>query len=112
MGDKMYIITREDLSPGVQAVQGQHALAEFMITFPGTAKEWHENSNYLGFLSIPNEASLIELADRAVRKDLRVAWFREPDLDNQVTAIAIEPGSKSKKLCSRLKLALSHKEFS
>jgi hypothetical protein len=32
--------------------------------------------------------------------------FREPDINNEITAIAVEPSEKSRKLCSNLPLAL------
>jgi hypothetical protein len=41
---------------------------------------------------------------------LRFSIFREPDFDNQVTAIAIEPGENGKKFCSSLPLALKEYE--
>ena len=93
----MYIVTRKDLSCGIQAVQGIHAAAEFAIQYPQTHQEWHQNSNYLGFLSVENECELEKLIARAHSENIKISIFREPDIGNEVTAITIEPGSKSKK---------------
>jgi hypothetical protein len=41
-----------------------------------------------------------------MEQGIRFSVFKEPDIDNQITAIALEPGSKSKKICSNLSLAL------
>lgn len=101
------MITRSDLEPGYQAVQSGHAAIQYVFEHPECAKNWFENSNYLGFLSVTNEQELISLAERAAEKDIKFSVFREPDIDNQITAIALEPGNKSKKLCCSLKLALS-----
>jgi peptidyl-tRNA hydrolase len=102
----LYIITREDISSGYQGVQSIHAAIQFGIEHYETHKEWYEKSNYLGFLSVSNEEELIRLANKATMLEIKCSMFREPDLDNQVTAIAIAPGKRSKKLCSNLKLAL------
>lgn len=103
------MITRKDISPGYQGVQGMHAAIQFGMEYPTTNKEWFEKSNYLGFLSVPNEEELISLAEKANRLGIECSIFREPDIDNQATAIALAPGNKSKKLCSEFDLAL--KEF-
>lgn len=83
-----------------------HALRQFVKDHPDIDKEWFEKSNYLGFLSVENEHALIKLAEQALAKGIKFSIFREPDIDNQITAIAIEPGPKSKKLCSNLQLGL------
>lgn len=88
------------------SVQAQHALAEFIFQYPEISKEWFQRSNYLGFLSVQNEEDLIKLISKAQEKNIKFSVFREPDIDNQITAIALEPGNKSKKLCANLKLAL------
>ncbi len=87
-------------------MQSIHAAIQFAMEHPDTNKEWFEKSNYLGFLSVSNEAELLGLAEKANSLGIECSIFREPDVDNQATAIAIAPGNKSKKLCSNLKLAL------
>lgn len=100
------MITREDIGAGYQGVQSIHAAIQFAMEHPTTNKEWFEKSNYLGFLSVTNEEELLRLAEKAASLGIECSIFREPDIDNQVTAIAIAPGTKSKKLCSNLNLAL------
>ena len=101
------MITRSDLNPGYQAVQSLHALQEFSVQHPEVTKEWYAKSNYLGLLSVKSEPDLLLLAQKAEAKGIRVSLFREPDIGNAVTAIALEPAPASKKLCARLPLALS-----
>lgn len=94
------------MEPGYQAVQSMHALRQFTAEHPEIDKEWFEKSNYLGLLSVPNEQALVDLIEQATVHDIPFSVFREPDVDNEITAIALAPGEKSKKLCSRLPLAL------
>lgn len=105
-GDKLYIVTRADLSAGYQGVQGIHAAIQFAFENPDVNKEWFEKSNYLGFLSVHNEQELQLLIQKAYERNIKCSVFREPDIDNQITAIALAPGEQTKKLCSRLPLAL------
>jgi peptidyl-tRNA hydrolase len=100
------VITRSDLENGYQAVQSIHAAIQFKFEHPEISKDWFEQSNYLGLLSVLNEQDLLRLIERAQTEGIKHSIFREPDIDDQITAIALEPGSKSKKLCSNLKLAL------
>lgn len=95
-----------DIAPGSQAVQSCHALRLFVHEHKEIELEWYNNSNYLALLSVNNESELIELLRMAHNKNIPASYFREPDMQNQITAIALAPGSKSKKLCSKLKLAL------
>lgn len=103
------MITRRDLDPGYQAVQSMHALRQFTAEHPEVDREWFERSNYLGLLSVSDEIELKNLIERASLQGIRFSIFREPDIEDQITAIALEPGPKSKKLCSRLPLALGDK---
>ena len=103
------MITRRDLAPGYQAVQACHSAVDFGFYYPEIYSEWHRVSNYLGFLSVENEQELVVLAEQAEARGIAFCIFREPDIGDKITAITLEPGSKSKKLCSRLSLALKEK---
>jgi hypothetical protein len=87
-------------------VQSMHALRQFTAEHPEVDKHWFEKSNYLGLLSVSNENELTRLIEKAHHQGIKFSIFREPDIEDQITAIALEPGVKSKKLCSGLKLAL------
>lgn len=103
---KLYVITRDDLSPAQQAVQSAHAVADFIISNPEVSKFWHDTSNYLIILSVPTEFELQRTAQTLKAADLTFSPFHEPDIDNQLTAIAIEPSDRARSFCSRFKLAL------
>jgi peptidyl-tRNA hydrolase len=85
-------------------VQSAHAGIQFQYEHPELAKNWFHNSNYLIFLSVKNEEELQTLIDRAMSKNIIVSIFREPDINNEITAIALEPCDDSKRLTSTLKL--------
>jgi len=102
----LYIVTRADIIPGYQAVQGIHAAIQFATEYPEINKEWFEKSNYLGFLSVNNELELFKLIENASKQNIKFSIFREPDINNQITAIALAPGSSTKKLCNKIPLAL------
>lgn len=100
------MIGREDLGSGYMSVQAMHAAIQFQHDYPEHATVWYKQSNYLGFLSVSNEDELGRLIRKATDLGIKFSVFREPDIDDQITAIALEPGVLSKKLCSNLKLAL------
>lgn len=98
------MVTREDLSPGQQAIQAAHALRQFTAEHPEIDKAWFEKSNTLALLGVKNEAALGVIHKKALCRDIPVAAFREPDRDNELTAIAIGPTGKQ--LTKNLPLAL------
>jgi hypothetical protein len=102
---KLFLVTRRDLSPGQQAVQAAHALQEFNHQHPGLAKEWYECSNTLAFLSVENEKALGVILRKARDRLTPISAFREPDRQNELTALAIGP--EGRRLVKDLPLALS-----
>lgn len=101
----MYLITRKDLNFGQQASQLCHALMQFAQEHNEIKNCWFNNSNYICLLSVDSESELKELCDKSDNLNLRYSKFYEEDLDNQLTAICIEPNNLTKKLVSSLKLA-------
>lgn len=108
--EKLVTITRRDLSAGQQAVQSTHAAIDFTFEYPNKASPWHKTSNYLVMVSVQNEEALKEFIKRCEYKLLDYTVFREPDINNEITAIAIEPCSETRKLVSKLPLLFKDKK--
>lgn len=68
-----------------------------------------ETSNYICILETSADR-LMELISKANENDIRYSIFREPDYDNAITAVALEPDEKSKKICSNFRLALKEEK--
>ena len=91
---KMYAIVREDLSKAQQAVQAGHALAEFLIW--NDRQDWDNGT--LVYLRVPDLQTLENLSIE-LDNDLEYASFYEPDIGNEMTAIAaVSDGTHFKKL--------------
>ena len=83
---KMYIMIRDDLSKSQQGVQGGHALAEFMLSYPDIARQWNNGVIVYVKADIDTISSYVhKLADTP---NISIASFKEPDIGNQLTAIA------------------------
>lgn len=85
----MYVITRTDLRPGVQAAQSAHALAKWTIENPEAARAWHDNSQFLILLGAPNEKTLSAYAE--IFPDTTI--YREPDYNDEITSICLGLGA-------------------
>lgn len=81
-----------------------HAAVEFTLNNFEEVLSWHKISNYVVCLSVPNETELLKYTDKAKVKDIKHQLFREPDYDNAATALCLEAGELSRKLCSNLPL--------
>lgn len=101
---KLYTVVRGDLPPGAQLAQSVHAMRLFVADHPDVDRAWYETSNNLVCLSVPDQAMLEQLAERAASAGVEVSMFTEPDLDDQPTALAIGPAGA--RLVSSLPLAL------
>lgn len=87
-GGHVYVITRSDLSPRQQLVQTNHASIEAVRN--GLIST-HSAHPHLVLCSVPNEQELNELTYKLQNKKIGFSIFTEPDLNNQITAIATEP---------------------
>jgi peptidyl-tRNA hydrolase len=103
--DKLYLVTRGDLPAGQQAVQACHALRQFVEEHPEVERAWFAGSSHLALLAVADEGELARLLVEARDRGLLAAAFREPDLGDALTAVALEPGAR--RLLRRLPLALA-----
>jgi len=95
------------LTSGAKLAQSCHAAFSFSQEYPDITKQWIHNSNYIVVLEIDNEKSLSDLFHQASELNILASQFREPDLNNSLTAIVLSPGDATKFLCKKLKLAFS-----
>lgn len=98
-------MTRKDIHPGSQSSQLVHAVVQFGKEHFEIQNEWFNKSNHIVLLSCENEESLKKLILRANIKDIKSSVFTEPDLNNELTAVAFEPCEDTCKLVSNLPLA-------
>ncbi len=87
---KLYVLTRNDLPIQYAAVQAGHGVAQYLLDNPGSA--WH--NEYLIFLAVKDERELDKVLFRLKYKKAKVSIFKEPDLDNQLTSIAVYSDEK------------------
>lgn len=97
---RLYVIVQKALSTGLKIAQACHALAAFGELYRKPYETWYRESNNIVVLEhedIPGKAELLE------QLGFQVARFHEPDLDNELTAICVEPSAW--KQLSNLRLA-------
>ena len=106
MPSKLYVVTRQDLTPGAQIAQSAHAALKFSYEHTEIFRKWHDESQYLICLSVPDEDALLDFMDEVWRRKLKYSYFVEPDFGDEHTAVCIEPGFRTSNLCQGLPLAL------
>lgn len=82
--EKLFVIVRRDLTPAQQAVQAGHAVAEYLIFNPDI--EWSNGT--LVYLGVKNEEEIQKWLYRLSMADVLAVCFSEPDMNNELTAIA------------------------
>lgn len=88
------MVVCDDLpSSSQKAVQGAHALTQYILRNLQEAQQWEKDSNVLVFLRVPDEQALISTADKLKINGVPVEVFTEPDLGNRATALAASPSA-------------------
>lgn len=81
---RLYVLVREDLGLSYAGVQAGHAVAQHLLEYP---ELWRNQT--LVYLRVKDEKKLIEWRDRLIVRGIPYAIFREPDLLNEATALAV-----------------------
>ena len=79
----MFVLVKQDLGNPYKMVQGAHALAKYALEFPQLFKEW--NNETIVFVDVKN---LLRWEERLTYSDEVYCSFTEPDLNDELTAIA------------------------
>ena len=83
---KLYVLVRKNMTPSQRAVQGGHAVAEFLLNSKN-AQEWRNST--LVYLGVKGEHQLKNWIRKIEYANSECIIWREPDMDNQITSIAI-----------------------
>lgn len=103
--EKLYVIVRADLKPGDQLAQAGHAVAAFARKRRSLFEAWTDGPNNLVVLAIDDEYALGALS-ASFGDDHGTVRVREPDLRDELTAIAFEGTDWARRAVSSLPLAL------
>lgn len=85
--NKLYVLIRKDLTTSQQAVQAGHAVAEYLLKTKNN--KWTNGT--LIYLGVPNGKKLKSWCDKLNFLDISYVCFKEPDLNNEITALAVIP---------------------
>lgn len=83
---RLYVLIDKSLEPVYGCVQGGHAVAQWLLEHP--EQKW--NNSYLIYL----RANLFSIRRKLVKRGKDFSEFKEPDLNNKLTAIACEDSGK------------------
>jgi hypothetical protein len=104
----MYILVNKSLTKSQRIPQSSHAVAEFMHTHGSDkkVKTWVEDHRTMVVLE-SDFSNMDDILNTVEKDGYKARSFREPDLNDVVTAIAFEPMTRQEggKYFSRLKLA-------
>jgi len=85
----MFVIVRKDIPKIHQAVQGGHALAEYLLK---ESSSWTNGT--LIYLGVKGLNQIKNLRNRFKNEGIPYREFKEPDMDNQITAIATDMNNR------------------
>lgn len=103
---KIYLVTHSGLTQGHQITQTAHVIAELAVAHPEQFSHWHGVSQSIIVLSAPSSRALYELYVQSLSSpDLSVVPFREPDLGDEITALAFLPSERTVHFLANLPLA-------
>lgn len=88
---KMYVFVARHLSPIQKGVQAAHAVAEFVFEHKeiSCVRDWVNLHKTLVMLDVSNNIKFLEIQQALQAYGVKFTEFKEPDLGNITTAIAV-----------------------
>ena len=108
--EKLYVVTRADLEPGLMLAQVAHAVSEFAFSYPDKHRAWHRNGKNIAVLAardLEHISGMLALLEDS--HALECAAFFESDLSDELTAFAVSDAAA--RLLSCLPLALRRRDL-
>jgi peptidyl-tRNA hydrolase len=102
--DRLYVIVRGDLSPGLAAAQAVHAAFQFSREHPSLTEPWMQDSQYLVIVTVPSIEDLWDKRLLANERGIQSSIWHEPDMGNQATALVLAPCDGARRMCANLPL--------
>lgn len=99
--DRLYVLVREDLSPGLRAAQAIHGVLGYSESYDLTRSEWYKTSNTVSVLGVKDEDHLNRVKSQAEDLGIRLSVFREPDLNDSQTCLVLDPHNQFSKTVVR-----------
>jgi peptidyl-tRNA hydrolase len=95
---RLYILGRRDLSASQRTVQACHALAYLLLRHAGdrAIHEWAEEHRTLVILGVEGERELERWRADLGSLGIPHEAFAEPDLGDQITALAVHPSADAR----------------
>ena len=90
---KMFVLVRKDLPNIQKAVQAGHAVAEFLLKFP-YKNQYNWSNGTLVYLAVKDKNELGWWDHKLHKKSIAHMTFKEPDMNNEMTALAAVTGSE------------------
>jgi Peptidyl-tRNA hydrolase PTH2 len=84
----------------LQAAQATHAAFQLALTHPDEVRRWHDESNCVVLLCVPDEDALLDELDVIAEAGAPYAVVVEPDIGDEHTAVAIAPSGFSRRFAN------------
>jgi hypothetical protein len=96
----------------VICAQSIHSSLELALTYPDQATVWNREGGVVVVLGVPDEYALTQCGREVAALGGKVAWFREADLDNEITSFACFVDETSVQPLRKLNLLLGRRQRS
>lgn len=106
---KLYIIVRADIPVGYRVAQSVHAAFRFATEYQWLTSKWMNVSEHICCVEVDTLTELESYVDLAEVYDVAHSTFHEPDMFDELTAVALEASDEARHLCQGLRLTGSKK---